>query len=66
MSELIFLLLLFGVPAAFGVLLARRRGKNPVLWGILSGIFPFFLVVLHIQHKPLNKSNDPPKGTTDV
>lgn len=59
MSELAFLLLLFGVPAAIGFYMARRRGKNPFLWGVLSGIFPFFLVVLHMQHKPLDKKNTP-------
>ncbi|HEY3307381.1 MAG TPA: hypothetical protein VGJ93_02890 [Desulfuromonadaceae bacterium] len=57
MSELIFLLLLFGLPAALGSYMARRRGKNPILWGLLSGVFPFFLVVLHAQHKPKDKSN---------
>jgi hypothetical protein len=61
MSELAFLLLLFGLPAAIGFYLARRRGKNPFLWGLLSGIFPFFLVVLKLQHKPLDNKNDPPR-----
>lgn len=51
MSEMIFLLLLFGLPAAVGFKLALSRGKNPLLWGMLSGVFPFFLVVLHF-HKP--------------
>ncbi len=60
MSELIFLLLLFGVPAALGVVLSRRRGKNPLLWGILSGIFPFFLLVLYMQYRPADKPLDPP------
>lgn len=60
MSELIFLLLLFGLPAALGFEMARRRGKNPVLWGLLSGIFPFFLVVLHMQYKPKDKGSEPP------
>ena len=55
MSELSFLLLLFGLPAAIGFYMAKRRGKNPFLWGLLSGVFPFFLVVLRMQHKPLNK-----------
>lgn len=59
MSELTFLLLLFGLPAAVGFHMARRRGKNPFLWGVLSGIFPFFLVVLHMQYKPLDKKNTP-------
>ena len=49
MSEMIFLLLIFGLPAAIGFKLAISRGKNPFLWGLLSGVFPFFLVVLHYQ-----------------
>jgi hypothetical protein len=60
MSELAFLLLLFGLPAAVGFYMARRRGKNPFFWGLLSGIFPFFLVVLNMQYKPLDKKDDPP------
>jgi Kef-type K+ transport system membrane component KefB len=59
MSELAFLLLLFSLPAAIGFYLAKRRGKNPFLWGLLSGIFPFFLVVLKMQHKPLDKKIEP-------
>ena len=51
MNELIFLVLIFGLPAAVGFKLAKSRGKNPVLWGLLSGVFPFFLVVLH-YHRP--------------
>jgi len=50
-----FLLMLFGLPGALGFYLARRRGKNPLLWGLLSALFPFFLIVLHFQHKPLDK-----------
>ena len=63
MNELIFLLLLFGLPAATGFYMARQRGKNPFLWGILSGIFPFFLVVLHMQHK--RKAKPGPQSGTD-
>ena len=55
MSELIFIVLLFGIPGVFGFRMARKRGKNPYLWGFLSAIFPFFLVVLNMQHKPLKK-----------
>jgi hypothetical protein len=51
MNEMIFLLLLFGLPAAIGFKLALSRGKNPLLWGLLSGIFPFFILVLHF-HRP--------------
>ncbi|GAB4303446.1 MAG: hypothetical protein Fur0034_19380 [Desulfuromonadia bacterium] len=53
MSELIFLLLLFGIPGFIGVYLARRRRKNPLLWGLLCGIFPFFILVLKLNHKPV-------------
>lgn len=58
MSELIFLLLLFGIPGMFGFLMARKRGKNPLLWGFLSAIFPFFLVVLRMQYKPVAKKSE--------
>lgn len=54
MSEMIFLLLIFGLPAAVGFKLAISRGKNPLLWGMLSGVFPFFLVVLHFN-KPTHE-----------
>lgn len=60
MSEIVFLLLLFGLPGALGFYMAKRRGKNPFLWGLLSAVFPFFLVVLNMQYKPLNKKNGPP------
>lgn len=60
MSEMIFLLMLFGLPAALGFYMAKRRGKNPFLWGFLSGIFPFFLVVLHMQYKPKCKDSSTP------
>lgn len=63
MSELIFLLLLFGIPGIFGFLMARKRGKNPLLWGFLSAIFPFFLVVLKMNHKPVAKRGGPPDVT---
>jgi len=61
MSEMIFLLLLFGLPAALGYYMARQRGKNPLLWGLLSGIFPFFLVVLHMQYKRTKNGAQPPE-----
>ncbi|SRR6266571_323 len=48
MSEMIFLLLIFGLPAAIGFKLAMTRGKNPLLWGLLC-VFPFFLIVLHFE-----------------
>ncbi len=48
MNEIIFLLLVFGLPAAIGFKLALARGKNPILWGLLC-IFPFFIIVLHFE-----------------
>ncbi|MBK5276944.1 MAG: hypothetical protein JJE30_18110 [Desulfuromonadales bacterium] len=60
MSELIFILLFFGIPGVFGFIMARKRGKNPYLWCLLCGVFPFFLMVLKMQHKPLNKTQPPP------
>jgi hypothetical protein len=56
MSELIFILLFFGIPGLFGFIMARKRGKNPYLWGLLSAVFPFFLVVLKMQYKPQDKN----------
>lgn len=51
MNEIVFLLLWFGLPGAVAIYLAKRRGKNPLLWGVLSAVFPFFLVVLYYQYK---------------
>jgi hypothetical protein len=65
MSELSYFILLFvALPAAIGFRMARRRGKNPFLWGMLSGIFPFFLVVLNLQHKPISPSRNIPKNSS--
>jgi len=52
MNEMIFLFLWFGLPCALGFYMAKRRDKNPLLWGLLSAVFPFFLVVLYYQYKP--------------
>jgi TM2 domain-containing membrane protein YozV len=59
MSELIFILLFFGIPGLFGFIMARKRGKNPYLWGLFSAVFPFFLVVLKMQYKPQDKNRPP-------
>jgi hypothetical protein len=48
MNEMIFIVLIFGLPAAIGFRLAMTRGKNPLIWGLLC-IFPFFLIVLHFE-----------------
>lgn len=54
MNEMIFLLLIFGLPAAIGFKLALSRGKNPLTWGVLCGVIPFFLIVLHFN-KPVHE-----------
>ena len=60
MSELIFILLFFGIPGMFGFIMAKKRGKNPFLWGASCAVFPFVLLVLKLQYKPVGKSHIPP------
>lgn len=55
MSEVIFICLFFGIPGILGFVMAGKRGKNRYLWGLLSAIFPFFLLVLKMQYKPKNE-----------
>jgi hypothetical protein len=59
MSELIFILLFFGIPGIFGFIMSRKRGKNPFVWTLLCAIFPFFLMVLKMQYKPQEKKQPP-------
>lgn len=61
MNELIFLLLLFGLPGTIGFFMAKRRKKNPYLWSVLSALFPFFLVVLRMNYKPETKQDPKPQ-----
>ena len=45
------------IPIAFalvGATLARNRGRNIVGWGVLSAIFPIFLMVVYFE-KPLRE-----------
>lgn len=51
MSEVIFIVLFFGIPGLFGFIMAKKRGKNPYIWGVLSAIFPFFIFILKINYK---------------
>jgi hypothetical protein len=60
MSELIFITIFFGIPGLFGFIMSKKRGKNQFLWGALCAVFPFFLLVLKMQYKPLNKNSEPP------
>jgi hypothetical protein len=56
MSELIFIILFFGIPGLFGFIMARKRGKNPFVWGVFCALFPFVLLVLKMHYKPEDKS----------
>ncbi len=49
MREYIFIICFFGIPAVTGAVLAHRRKKNPLLWGLLSAPFPFFIFILWFQ-----------------
>ena len=49
MYEYLFVAAFFGIPGIAGAWLARTRGKNPLLWGLLSAPFPFFVFVLWFQ-----------------
>lgn len=48
-TEYLFLAVFFGLPGLFGAWFARGRGKNPVIWGVASALFPFVLLVLWYQ-----------------
>lgn len=68
MNEIIFIFLFFGIPGIFGFIMASKRNKNPYLWGLLSCVFPFFLVVLKMQYtqkktiQPIQKSTETNNG----
>jgi hypothetical protein len=46
------LLLIMAPPALIGAMFARNRGRSLLLWGLLSALFPIFLMVAYFQ-KPL-------------
>jgi len=46
--------LVMAVPAFLGGLLARNRGRNVVLWALLSALFPIFLMVVYFE-KPVRE-----------
>lgn len=48
-SEYLFVFAFFGVPGVLGGWLAHTRGKNPLLWGLLSAPFPFFVLIIWFQ-----------------
>ena len=43
------LLLVMLVPAVAGGILARNRGRNILVWGILCALFPIFLMVVYFE-----------------
>jgi len=48
-SEYFFIAVFFGLPGICGAWLATTRGKNPLLWGLISAPFPFFVFILWFQ-----------------
>lgn len=40
--------------AAAGGRLARNRGRNILVWGVLSALFPIFIMVIYFE-KPLKE-----------
>ena len=49
LTEYLFVIAFFGLPGIGGAWLAHTRGKNPLLWGLLSAPFPFFVLILWFQ-----------------
>lgn len=49
LKEYLFLAVFFGIPGLLGAWFARGRGKNAVVWGLVSALFPFVLLVLWYQ-----------------
>jgi uncharacterized membrane protein (GlpM family) len=50
--EYLFLFLIMAPPAVVGAIFARNRGRNILIWGLLSALFPIFAMVAYFQ-KPL-------------
>ena len=46
------LMLIMVPPALVGAMSARNRGRNILVWALLSALFPIFLMVIYFQ-KPL-------------
>ena len=50
-------MLVFLVPIIFGVIggvLAANRGRNFVIWGVLSALFPIFILIVWFE-KPVKE-----------
>jgi cytochrome bd-type quinol oxidase subunit 2 len=59
MTELVYFIILVNIiPAFIGFYMAKKRGKNPFVWALLSGICAFALFILRFQFKPLDKKTD--------
>ena len=48
-TEYLFIVLFFGIPGVLGAYMARTRGKNPLVWGLVSAPFPFAVFILWYQ-----------------
>jgi hypothetical protein len=46
------MVLLLVVPLVFGLVggrMAARRGRNMLLWGVLSAVFPIFIMIVYFE-----------------
>jgi hypothetical protein len=48
------LLVIFGIPAVIGGVMAAHRARSPLLWAMLSAVFPIFILVVYFK-KPLRE-----------
>lgn len=49
-----FILIVMLTPCIIGAFFAYQRGRNIIGWGVLSALFPIFLLVIYF-HKPLRE-----------
>jgi len=59
MYSVVFLLLSILLFIVLGHVLAKRKGLNPVFWGVMGGMFGPFMLPFIILAKPHNPSSEP-------
>jgi hypothetical protein len=52
--ELAIILLIIIPPAIAAAIFARNRGRNILVWSVISAIFPIFLMIIYFE-KPLKE-----------
>ena len=45
-NELVIIMSIMSIPGIFGALIARNKGKNPIIWFFLTSIFVFSIIIL--------------------